>query len=307
MKGSVWLVVASERIKGKPEGWHWDDFFLRRHEWAPVDFSWGGYEWIRSPLSLKCIQRMKRGDLVVAYQAGEGILGLCVLASDGYEEVPGSGDRNTFDLAPEPALRLTTPVPLARLKSESQTAPLFRQLQGSVFDATPYWLALRHQILALNPHLKGDLERLEKAAERLRRSRGEEKDVWQKMAEERALTYRWRGRTYRRKGEQSAWLRQLYNFRCQLCKAQFPTPDGRLVIEVHYLHPLSVIGPAGDHPGNMLVICPNHHLQLELSEQVRVDWINKRIRINGQQRRLWVHALHAQLAQNWQTARRPIE
>ncbi|MFA0753483.1 MAG: hypothetical protein IMHGJWDQ_001808, partial [Candidatus Fervidibacter sp.] len=56
----VWLVVASERIKGKPDGWHWDDFFHRRHEWAPADFSWGGYEWIRSPLSLKCIREMKR-------------------------------------------------------------------------------------------------------------------------------------------------------------------------------------------------------------------------------------------------------
>jgi len=99
-KANVWLVVASERIKGKQEGWHWDDFFLRRHEWSPAEFSWGGYEWIRSPLSLKCIREMKRGDIVVAYQAGEGIVGLCALASDGYEEVPGSGDLNTFDLAP---------------------------------------------------------------------------------------------------------------------------------------------------------------------------------------------------------------
>ncbi len=244
---------------------------------------------------------MKRGDIVVAYQAGEGILGLCALASDGYEEVPGSGDVNTFDLAPEPALRLDNPVPLSQLKSDPQTTPLFRQLQGSVFEATPYWQALRQHILLQNPHLAEALRRFEKEVASLRKRRGIVKDVWQKMAEERAPTYEWRGRLYRRRGEQSAWLRQLYDFRCQLCGAQFPTPDGRMVIEVHYLVPLSSLGPQGDHPGNMLVLCPNHHLLLELSERVRVDWEQRRLFVNGQQKKLRVHPLHAQLARAWQT------
>lgn len=301
---NVWLVVASERIKGKPEGWHWDDFFLRRHEWAPAEFSWGGYEWIRSPLSLKCIREMKRGDIVVAYQAGEGILGLCALASDGYEEVPGSGDINTFDLASEPALRLDKPVPLSQLKDDSQTEPLFRQLQGSVFRATEFWDALKRHIVSVNPHLVEAVARFEREAEKLRQTRGEEKDVWRKMAEERAPTYRWRGRTYKRKGEQSAWLRKLYDFRCQICGAQFPTPDGRMVIEVHYLRPLSVVGPTGDHPGNMLVLCPNHHLQIELSEEVKVDWDGRAIRFNGVKKRLKIHPLHAQLAKSWLGERR---
>ncbi len=295
----VWLVVASERIKGKPDGWHWDDFFHRRHEWAPADFSWGGYEWIRSPLSLKCIREMKRGDIVIAYQAGEGILGLCALSSDGYEEVPGSGDINTFDLAPEPALRLDQPVPLALLKADPQTAPLFRQLQGSIFAATEFWEGVKKHILALNPNLSEALKRFERAANKLAQSAGKEKDVWRQMALERAPTYQWRGRTYRRKGEQTAWLRRLYDFRCQICGLQFPTPDGRMVIEVHYLRPLTIVGPLGDHPGNMLVLCPNHHLQVELSEEVRVDWDRKRIRFDGTVKRLRVHPLHAQMAHHW--------
>jgi len=304
---NVWLVVASERIRGKPEGWHWDDFFLRRHEWSPADFSWGGYEWIRSPLSLKCIREMRRGDIVVAYQAGEGVIGLCALSSNGYEDVPGSGDVNTFDLAPEPAIRLDNPVPLPQLKNDPQTSPLFRQLQGSVFKATEFWDSLKRHMVSLNPHLTDAIKRFERDAEKLRRTRGEEKDVWRKMAEERSPTYRWRGRVYRRKGEQSAWLRKLYDFRCQICSAQFPTPDGRMVIEVHYLRPLWLIGPIGDHPGNMLVLCPNHHLQVELSEEVRVDWENKTIRFNGTKRRLRVHPTHAQLARSLVEERKTVK
>ena len=299
MGGRVWLVVASERIKGKPEGWHWDEFFRHRHEWAPADFSWGGYEWIRSPVSLRCVRAMRRGDIVVAYQAGEGIVGLAALASGGYEEVPGTGDLNTFDLAPEPALRLDHPVPLRHLKTDAATAPLFRQLQGSVFEATEFWDGIKRHILANNPHLAEALRIFERQVQRLRKTTGAEKDVWAKMAAERAPTYRWRGRTYRRKGEQSAWLRRLYDFRCQICGAQFLTPDGRMVIEVHYLRPLTVFGPRADHPGNMLVLCPNHHLQLELSEEVRVDWDGKRIRFNGTWRRLRCHPLHVQSAKAW--------
>lgn len=302
-EGNVWLVVASERIKGKHEGWHWDEFFLRRHQWAPEDFSWGGYEWIRSPLSLKCIRKMRRGDIVVAYQAGEGIIGLCALSSDGYEEVPGSGDLNTFDLAPEPAIRLDNPVPLVQLKNSPEVAPLFKQLQGSVFEATQFWQGVRKQILIANPHLTDKLKQFEKAVEKLKATKGEEKDAWKKMAEERAPTYWWRKRVYRRKGEQSAWLRQLYDFKCQICGAHFPTPDGRMVIEVHYIRPLSIVGPSGDHPANMLVLCPNHHLQLELSEEVRVDWDKREVRFDGMKRRLKVHPLHAKLAKGWMMER----
>ncbi|MFN3421182.1 MAG: hypothetical protein ACK40X_05610 [Armatimonadota bacterium] len=302
---NVWLVVASERIKGKTEGWHWDDFFMRRHEWSPAEFSWGGYEWIRSPLSLKFIREMKRGDIVVAYQAGEGILGLCALSSGGYEEVPGTGDINTFDLAPEPALRLDKPVPLSQLKNDPQTSPLFRQLQGSVFKATEFWEGLKRQIISVNPHLADAIKLFERKVEKLRQTLDEEKDVWRKMAEERAATYLWRGRTYKRKGEQSAWLRKLYDFRCQICGAQFPTPDGRMVIEVHYLRPLKIIGPVGDHPGNMLILCPNHHLQIELSEEVRVDWEEKTIRFDGTKRRLRIHPTHAHLAMLWMRERKP--
>lgn len=300
---NVWLIVANKRIGGKKEGWHWDDFFLHRHEWSPSEFSWGGYEWIRSPLSLKCIREMKRGDIVVAYQASEGIIGLCALASGGYEEVPGSGDLNTFDLAPEPSLRLRKTVSLARLKGDSRTAPLFRQLQGSVFKATDFWEVLKEHILTENSHLVKQLKQFERAAERLCKSSGEEKDVWQKMAMERLPTYEWRGQIYRRDGERSAWLRKLYDFKCQICRAQFPMPDGRMVIEVHYIKPLTLIGPSGDHPGNMLVLCPNHHLQVELSNDVRVDWDCKTVRFGGTKRRLKVRPIHAQLARAWSRER----
>ena len=72
-----------------------------------------------------------------------------------------------------------------------------------------------------------------------------------------------------------------------------------MVIEVHYLRPLSVIGPVGDHPANMLVLCPNHHLQIELSEEVKVDWERHEIRFDGIKRRLRVHPIHAKLVRAW--------
>jgi hypothetical protein len=49
----------------------------------------------------------------------------------------------------------------------------------------------------------------------------------------------------------------------------------------------------------MLVLCPNHHLQIELSEEVRVDWERREIRFNGAKRRLKVHPAHAKLARTW--------
>jgi len=300
LRFNVWLVVANERIKGKEEGWHWDDFFLHRHEWAPADFSWGGYEWIRSPQSLKCIRQMKRGDIIVAYQAGEGIVGLCATATGGYEEVPASGDINTFDIAPEPAIRLKNPVPLKKLKSDPRTCSLFRQLQGSVFLATQFWEALKEHILEENPNIFQEVSNFELAVLELRMSEEPQKDVYALMATEREPKYVWRGRVYRRNGERSAWLRKLYDFKCQICGAQFPMPDGRMAIDVHYLRPLQRFGPKADHPGNMLVLCPNHHLQVEIAEEVSVNWVEKWIKIDGAVKRLRIHRLHSHLASLFQ-------
>jgi hypothetical protein len=143
----AWWVVASAAAGG----WHWRDFF---RDPAEEGRNWGGREWIRSPVSWARIREMHRGDIVVAYQAGEGVIGLARLASDGYPEVPG-GPCDTFDLAPAPLLLLREPIPLTLIRQIPRARSYFEFLRlhhGTVFRITAEGLAaLLRLIRALNP------------------------------------------------------------------------------------------------------------------------------------------------------------
>src|SRR5437879_50277 len=99
-----WWVSASEQCEG---GWHWGQFFAR----PKSERRWGGAEWIRSTTSQARIKVMRDNDIVVAYQAGEGILGLALLGSDGYQDRTG-GKYTLFDLRERPLVQLRVPVPL---------------------------------------------------------------------------------------------------------------------------------------------------------------------------------------------------
>lgn len=73
---NYWWVTASE----ESEEWHWKEFFDK-----PLDrynAEWWGTE---SSVSRKRIKDMRQGDIVVAYQAGEGVVGFACLACDGYQ------------------------------------------------------------------------------------------------------------------------------------------------------------------------------------------------------------------------------
>lgn len=123
-----WWVTGSERGPKRP--WHWDNFLSH-----PKTVDWGGPDWINSPMSFKRIQRMRKGDLVIAYQAGEGILGLTSLASNGYKD-PKSIHYDTFDLERTPTVWLRHAVPLhvvQALPRSSQNFEFVRVLQGTVF------------------------------------------------------------------------------------------------------------------------------------------------------------------------------
>ncbi len=143
----AWWVVASASVGA----WHWRDFFQNPIEEGR---NWGGREWIRSPVSWARIREMRKGDIVIAYQAGEGIIGLARLASDGYPEVPG-GPYDTFDLAPDPIVWLREPVPLFLVRQIPQARTHFEFLRvrhGTVFRVTPEGFeALIRLIQAINP------------------------------------------------------------------------------------------------------------------------------------------------------------
>ncbi|MCC7360797.1 MAG: hypothetical protein IT317_15045 [Anaerolineales bacterium] len=103
----AWWVVASD--KNPEHGWHWDQFFKEYDDSAQY-FDWGGPDWIKSSNSFPLIKQMRSNEIVVAYQAGEGIVGLARLGSEGYMH-KDSLHYDSFDLRPQPHVALERPIP----------------------------------------------------------------------------------------------------------------------------------------------------------------------------------------------------
>jgi hypothetical protein len=143
----VWIVKANEKPRQtKKRGFHWRKFFGSQEEW-----SWGGREWINSPISMKYLRdEVRKGDTVLAWQVGEGIVGLCKTASGGYEEKKGSGKYDMVNLAASQCLEWTsTPILIGEMK-QSPVLGLMEALrtpQGTVFMVTPReWAEIRKLI-----------------------------------------------------------------------------------------------------------------------------------------------------------------
>lgn len=60
-----------------------------------------------------------------------------------------------------------------------------------------------------------------------------------------------------------AELKALYSDRCQVCGDRRARPDGTGFSEVHHIRPLGNPHNGPDTPGNMLVLCPNHHADFD--------------------------------------------
>ena len=74
-------------------------------------------------------------------------------------------------------------------------------------------------------------------------------------------------------------LKEVYEFRCQICSERIELGGGKFYAEVHHVRPLG-----GEHKGldtqeNMLVVCPNHHAMLDLG--VATFSSGKEVRIGG--------------------------
>jgi predicted HNH restriction endonuclease len=59
-------------------------------------------------------------------------------------------------------------------------------------------------------------------------------------------------------------VKELHNHECQLCGMTIELPDGRRYAEVHHIKPLGSEHGGPDLPGNMVVLCPNHHAMCDL-------------------------------------------
>jgi hypothetical protein len=158
---NMWWIVANDR---DPEhGWHWKMYFSRPND-SRETFNWGGPNWIKSSTSIARVKEMRRGDLVAAYQASEGIVGFARLGSDGYMS-DESGKFDTFDLASAPVVRLHIPIPLEVVKDQPSAKDDFEFVrivkQGSVFRVSA---SGRDRLLSLsrqfNPSQASQLDEL---------------------------------------------------------------------------------------------------------------------------------------------------
>ncbi|MBL8225221.1 MAG: HNH endonuclease [Chromatiales bacterium] len=58
-------------------------------------------------------------------------------------------------------------------------------------------------------------------------------------------------------------LKLLHNNRCQICDETISLPNGELYSEAHHIKPLGRPHNGPDVAGNILVLCPNHHVMLD--------------------------------------------
>jgi putative restriction endonuclease len=63
-----------------------------------------------------------------------------------------------------------------------------------------------------------------------------------------------------RETEQSQFIKALYYFRCQICRARIETPAGPYAEAVH-LRPLTPPHNGPDTAENIVCLCPNHHVR----------------------------------------------
>ena len=64
--------------------------------------------------------------------------------------------------------------------------------------------------------------------------------------------------------ELSAWVKQLHNYRCQLCGETIRLADGSGYAEGHHLRPLGKPHDGPDVAENIVCVCPNHHASCDL-------------------------------------------
>ena len=162
---NMWWIVANDN--DPVHGWHWDQFFENPADPEQTD-NWGGPNWLRSNVSFIRIEEMRRGDLVAAYQAGEGILGMAMLASDGYR-TEETGKYDTFDLASSPALRFRMPIPYKIIRDLRASKDDFEFVriakQGSVFRISQAGQVRLLQLAReFNPSQAADVDRFLRAA-----------------------------------------------------------------------------------------------------------------------------------------------
>lgn len=75
-----------------------------------------------------------------------------------------------------------------------------------------------------------------------------------------------RAETYRilRDTKLARQVKLLHRSRCQICGYAIEMADGRRYAEAHHVIPLGGVHKGPDTPSNILVLCPNHHAEMDM-------------------------------------------
>lgn len=260
---NYWWVVANDR---DPEhGWHWNRFFSEPLV-GGKKYPWGGADWIKSHASQSRIEQMRKGDLVLAYQASQGVVGFVYLATNGFSsELNGRYD--SFNLEPSSFVVLNNPIPLSTIRELPSAGEHFEFVnfhQGTVFRSTSEGFAmLLHPVLDENKRQKKEIQRfLSKDFSALRISTADAliaSSVIEPPKRIRAVITR-----VVRDTPKTRRLKRKYQNRCQLCNYRIEVGVKRFYVEVHHIRPLGGRHSGLDEESNMMVLCPNHHACFDL-------------------------------------------
>lgn len=82
-------------------------------------------------------------------------------------------------------------------------------------------------------------------------------------------------KTYKRDNKTIAQLKILRQFKCQICNAQIKIKNNKFYIEAAHIIPKSKKG--NELPENILILCPNHHKEFDLSEKKIIEHTKEKI------------------------------
>lgn len=264
---NYWWITTNE--------WHWSNFFGN-----PEEYDWGGADWIKSSLSRLHVKEMRLNDLIVAYQAKEGIIGLAYLAAD------GNRSKHSFMLKAAPVVYLNQTVPLnviRKFPDVEEHIEFLRILRGTVF-----YISLQGFRMILSAILESNREQKKEVNSFLKYSKTQKPAVSSQSARKELVVassvleppkrisveikrvVRDTAKTHK--------LKVKYEYCCQVCNQRIEISSTKFYAEVHHIRPLGGEHKGLDEESNMIVVCPTHHAYFDIGVPSFLS--AKRIKIN---------------------------